>query len=151
MKNTLKTILFEKFEQKIAEAYPDMSEVNRRRIAALMQNVAMDIIQDNSDGLADNYSKMCLELETNKKMFREHIESIQKAYKVIFDAFKKNGIISMDIDRKTNRPVMKAKTTVVAEMVEFLNYLNNLTMDFYENVYKIEDSADRGSTQTTLF
>ena len=57
----------------------------------------------------------------------------------------------MDLDRKTNRPVMKAKTTVVAEMVEFLNYLNNLTMDFYENVYKIEDSADRGSTQTTLF
>ena len=91
MKNSLKTILFENFEQKIAEAYPDMTEVNRRRIAALMQNVAIDIIKENSDGLADNYSQMCLELETNKKMFREHIESIQKAYKVIFDAFKKNG------------------------------------------------------------
>jgi len=151
MKENLKTKLFEAICSRLAEDYPDMQETNRRKLANVIQGICITIMMENNEGLATTYSKTVLEMESHKKMFREHIEAIQKHYKIIMDDFKKQGVVRMDIDRKTNKPVMVGRTTVVTEMVVFLNYLNNLAMDFYENVYKINEDKGHTNTQTTLF
>lgn len=151
MKENLKNKLFEAISSKLAEDYPDMQETNRRKLANVVQGICIEILNENNEGLANSYSETVLEMETHKKMFRDHIEAIQKHYKVVMDSFKKHGVVKTDVDRKTNRPYLVGKTTVVTEMVIFLNYLNNLTMDFYENVYKFNDDKEMRATQTTLF
>lgn len=150
MKNTLKNKLFETIDKKLDESYPDMTEVNRRKLAYLVQSLSLEVLFENIDGLTKSHSEMVLEMESHKKMFKDHIESMQKDCKVLMQTFKATGMVKLEIDPRTRKPMLKAKTTVVAEMVTFLNKLNDLTMNFYENVYKIEGDKDY-NTQTTLF
>jgi hypothetical protein len=150
MKNTLKNKLFEAIEKKIDEVYPDMTEVNRRKLGYLVQGIALDILFENIDGLSKNHSETVIEMESHKKMFKEHIESMQKDCKILMTNFKNNGMVKFEIDPKTRKPLIKARSTVIAETVTFLNKLNELTMKFYENVYKIDEDKDY-NTQTTLF
>lgn len=150
MKNNIKDKMFESFEAKIAEAYPEMSEAGRRKIASLMQTVAMDIMIENTDGLSKSYHDTVMELENHRKMFREHIEYVQKFTKILMESFKRNSMVKTVHDPKTKRNVLKANTTVIGDTVHFLNQLNDLTIEFYENVYKIEAGNDM-SIQTTLF
>lgn len=142
--------MFEAFEAKLAEAYPDMGESNRRNIASLMQKIAMDIIIENTDGISRAYTDAVIEMEKHRGQFREHIELIQKQTKIVLESFKKNSMVSIDFDQKLKKPVLKARTTVIADTVNFLNKLQDSTIDFYENVYKIEGGNDFG-IQTTLF
>ncbi len=150
MKNTLKTKLFESFEEKLAEAYPDMAEHNRRNIASLMQTLSIDILIENNDGISNAYNEAIKELEAHKKLFRDHVEELQKESKNIIQILRKNGLVTTSVDRKTNRPILVGRTTVITETVAFMNKLNEFTMNFYENVYKIEENNSFG-TQTTLF
>jgi translation elongation factor EF-1beta len=150
MKNTLKTKLFESFEEKLAQAYPDMAEHNRRNIANLMQNISIEILIENNDGITNSYNEAIKELEAHKKLFRDHVEELQKESKGIIQILRKNGLVSTSVDRKTNKPILVGRTTVITETVAFLNKMNEFTMNFYENVYKIEDNNSFG-TQTTLF
>jgi len=69
MKNTLKNKLFEAIEKKLDEAYPDMTEVNRRKLGYLVQGIALDILYENIDGLSKNHSETVIEMESHKKMF----------------------------------------------------------------------------------
>jgi len=150
MKNTLKNKLFEAIEKKLDESYPEMPESDRRKLASLIQSISLKILLENMDGISKTYSETVLEMESHKKMFKDHIESMQKDYKALMEAFKRHGIVSLEIDPKTRKPMLKPRSAVAAEMVAFLNKLNSLTMSFYENVYKIEDDKDY-TTQTTLF
>lgn len=150
MKDNIKNKMFEAFEAKLAEAYPEMGESNRRNIASLMQNIAVEIIIENTDGISKAYSDAVIELEKHRNQFREHIELIQKYTKLVLESFKKNSMVTVDFDQKLKRPVLKARTTVITDTVNFLNKLNESTIEFYENVYKIESSNDFG-IQTTLF
>jgi hypothetical protein len=37
--------------------------------------------------------------------------------------------------------ILKPRTTMVQEMVDYLNFLNKLVISFYKEVYKIEQSS----------
>lgn len=150
MKDNVKNKMFEAFEAKLAEAYPDMEESTRRNIASLMQNISMEILIENTDGMSRAYSDAVIELEKHRNQFREHIELIQKHTKIVLESFKKNSMVAVDFDQKLKKPVLKARTTVIGDTVNFLNKLQESTIEFYEKVYKIEDSNDFG-IQTTLF
>ena len=142
--------MFEAFEAKMAEAYPEMSESVRRKIATLMQQLAIEIMLENSDALTKSYHENIMELENHRRMFREHIEYLQKYTKILMESFKKNSMVKVYFDSKTRKNVLKPNTSVIGDTVAFLNKLNELTIEFYENVYKIEASND-SSIQTTLF
>jgi len=150
MKNNLKNKLFEAIEKKLDESYPEMPETDRRKLASLIQGISLEILLENMDGISKTYSETVIEMESHKKLFKDHIESMQKDCKALMEAFKRHGIVSLEIDPKTRKPMLKPRSAVAAEMVAFLNKLNSLTMSFYENVYKIEEDKDY-TTQTTLF
>jgi hypothetical protein len=79
---------------------------------------------------------------------------LEKSVKILFDSFRKQGFIKPDIDKKTNKPILKGRTTMVDEMVDFLNKLNIIVMDFYKDIYKIqnkEEGKQMGIEQITLF
>jgi hypothetical protein len=113
----------------------------------------MIILKDNSDGLSKSASDALLDHEKHRKQFRDHIENIQKHSKVLLDSFKKQTFVKPDRD-KNNKPVLVGRTRMVDEMVDFLNKLNKSVMDFYTQVYKIEDEKEfktNGIEQISLF
>ena len=144
MKNTTKSKTLELFLKILEENNPEMTEPTRRKTAYILCDASMDILHENCDVVT---------LESYKKTFRDHIEEIQKITKTMYDSFRSQGFVKPDIDKKTNKPILKGRTTMVDEMVVFLNKMNKTVMDFYKDVYKIEDSkeAKDAGIQTTLF
>ena len=153
MKSTTKTKTLELFLNILEKNNPEMSESTRRKTAYILCDASMDILHENCDGLSKSMLDAVVDLEKYKKTFRDHIEDIQKITKTMYDSFRSQGFVKPDIDKKTNKPILKGRTTMVDEMVVFLNKMNKTVMDFYKDVYKIEDSkeAKDAGVQTTLF
>jgi hypothetical protein len=153
MKNSTKSITLELFLKILEENHPEMTESVRRKTAYILCDASMDILNKNSEGLSKSMSDAVVDLEKYKKMFRDHIEDIQATTKTMYSSFRSQGFVKPEIDKKTNKPFLKGRTTMVDEMVVFLNRLNKTIMDFYKDVYKIEDFKDAKdiSAQTTLF
>lgn len=153
MKNTTKSKTLDIFLKILEEKHPEMTEPTRRKTAYDLCEASMQILNDNTEGLSKTMLDAVVTLESYKKTFRDHIEDIQSITKNMFTSFRSQGFIKPDIDKKTNKPYLKGRTTMVDEMVVFLNKMNKTVMDFYKDVYKIEDSkeAKDAGVQTTLF
>jgi hypothetical protein len=153
MKNTTKSKTLDIFLKILEEKHPEMTEPKRRSTAIALCEASMQILNDNSEGLSKTMLDAVTSLESYKKTFRDHIEDIQSITKNMFTSFRSQGFIKPDIDKKTNKPYLKGRTSMVDEMVVFLNKMNKTVMDFYKDVYKIEDTkeAKDAGIQTTLF
>ncbi len=138
MKNSTKSITLELFLKILEENHPEMTESVRRKTAYILCDASMDILNKNSEGLSKSMSDAVVDLEKYKKMFRDHIEDIQATTKTMYSSFRSQGFVKPEIDKKTNKPFLKGRTTMVDEMVVFLNRLN-------KEVKKTDDAADGAS------
>jgi hypothetical protein len=154
MKNNLKSQNLQKFNEILEEKFPEIEEYKRRAIAHDMNEYSFLVIQESIEYFTKSHNEKVLEIEQHRKIFHDYINTLEKSVKILFDSFKKQGFIKPDIDKKTNKPILKGRTTMVDEMVDFLNKLNIIVMDFYKDIYKIqnrEDAKQIGIEQTTLF
>lgn len=154
MKNNLKADNLNKFNLILEEKYPEIEEYKRRAIAHELNEHAFQVIQESVKFFSDSQNEKSLLLEQHRKLFHDHIVMIEKSVKILFDNFRKEGFVKPDIDKKTNKPVLKGRTTMVDDMVVFLNRLNVIVMDFYKDVYKIENkeqAKEFGIEQISLF
>ena len=150
MKNITKSNLTEIFLDYLDDRLDGMTEAKRREIAYGLSELAYAQILEGSKAMADLYQTCMIESEAHRKQFRDHIELIQSYTKQVFGEFRRGGYIKDEIDPKTRKKVLIAKTRVLESVVVFLNALNETVNDFYENVYKI-DLGDSKGVQTTLF
>lgn len=134
--------------------FPELTESQRWRIANELAQNAYDHDVQQAKNKAEMYTTIALELEQYRKQFRDHIQLLEKNAKIMIESFKKQGFVKPDIDPKTRKPKLLGRTSMVDEMVVFLNTLNEQVMQFYQNVYKINDKDDAyqaGVQQTSLF
>ena len=150
MKNITKSKLNEDFLGYLDSHLEGLSEAKRREIAYGLSDLAYQQVLEGSKSMADMYQTCLIDAEAHRKQFRDHIELIQSYTKQVFGEFRRGGYIKDEIDPKTRKKVLIAKTRVLESVVVFLNALNETVNDFYENVYKI-DLDDSKGVQTTLF
>lgn len=150
MKNITKSTLTEDFMQYLEANLPTVPDAKRRDIAYALVDMAYKVTVENTSGISELYQEVILDSEAHKKQFRDHIELIQMYTKQVLSELSKSGCIRYDIDPKTRKRTLIAKTKVIQTTVEFMNALNDTVNDFYENVYKIELDDSKG-VQTSLF
>lgn len=75
---------------------------------------------------------------------------LQKETNRVLTNFKSKGFVTKKYDEYRKMTVLKGKTTMVDEMVEFLNIVNDSVISFYKEVYKIEETSNE-NPQITLF
>ena len=154
MKNIRKNRICDAFLDIIEEKCPELTEHQKRKISDELAKFTHEFMLSEKDEVQKGYQDAVLEMEVHRKQFRDHVDFIDKKSKIMLDSFKKQGFFKAEMDTKTNKPVLIGRTRMVDEMVEFMNSLNGSVMDFYKNVYKIEDYKDakeNGLTQTSLF
>ena len=69
------------------------------------------------------------------------IDEIQKSTEKLITVYKSGSFVSQQFDERTRTMMLKPRTTMVNEMVEYLNTLNKLVISFYKDVYKIEQTS----------
>jgi hypothetical protein len=149
MKTTLRNEIFETFCERMADLYPDIPGNVSRSIATNLAATGMAMYIENDEKLRELMSDAILARESHVNMFTKHIEHLQYNTKKIMEVWKEQGMVYLDHDRVKNRKVMKARSSVLQESVNFMNELNDLTIEFYKKVYKVEDNDF--NIQSTLF
>jgi hypothetical protein len=154
MKNTLKGQTLNHFIDILEKNHSDLEEYKRRAIACELNEIAYEMLKESIKFFSDSQNEKSIELEQHRKLFHDHILMIEKNVKTILDSFKKQGFVKVEMDNKTNRNKLKGRTTMVDELVVFLNNLNKIVVDFYKDIYRIENkhqAKEFGVEQISLF
>jgi len=145
---TQKSILKENIEKSLIESKLNLTEHQAYTIAVMVSNMAMDEIINTSAEQVKMRDELIKEYENNRFEFRNFVESLQKAVKPIMPELMNQGMVSFEINPKTKKKQIKARSTVLQGVVRLLNQLDDLCMDFYGKVYKYEDD---GKVQLSIF
>ena len=153
MKETTKNSLRDKFLAVLEKDHKNLSETQAWKIANDFSEIASNMMLQHNKQMSEKYNANALELEQHKKQFRDHIEFIDYRAKMLIGNFRQNGFMKVENDKRTGKPKLVGRTTMVDDMVTFLNLLNDSVVEFYEKVYKIEGSHSNefDVKQTTLF
>jgi len=152
MKSTTKNKVLELFLKNLQEKH-GIDEKLAWKIANDLSSISNEVVQESSQGISTQYNDTALELERHRKQFRDHIEFLDKRSKAILANFKQQGFFTIGKDKKTNKPILVGRTSMVNDMVDFLNDMNESVQEFYINVYKIteENASENGIFQISLF
>jgi hypothetical protein len=149
MKNKLKEAIFESFISKLGVLDSEMSEVKKKRIADALTIDCLDLYIENNSKMTELYQEKLLEYEQNRKTYGDDILFIQENTNKLLDKLKENGFVSYQFDEKTKQKKLVSRTSVVNDMVNFINILNNRVVNYFVKVYKADDKDTL--TQTSLF
>lgn len=151
MKNRLKSIYFDMFIKALElESKIELSIPQKRAIANLLSSEAVHVHDANFDVLREEHDIMVRDHEKTRAQFIGFINFIEKQTKYVLEALKKNSLVSHDYDAVKKRAYLKGRTTVVQDMVVFLNKMNELVIKFYEDVYKIDLVDDKDKMKDNI-
>lgn len=151
MKEHLRNKLFSESLQVLSDLNTGIPEIQARKIGSRVAENSIRILIENNQNMSEHYKELILEAEQTKKMFREHIEVLQSETQSILKILKTTGMVKMEWNSKLKKNVLVAKTSVLQETVAFLNKMNTLVIDFYKDVYKVEETNNEDRLQITLF
>jgi hypothetical protein len=141
MKNYLKEKIFKNFLFIFEKEIPGLTESNKRKLCEALVESSYQVFLINSQELIKQSSTSIKEFEYNRKQFKDLIDEIQKSTDKLLTVYKSNSFVSKEFDEITRTFILKPRTTMVNEMVEYLNMLNKLVINFYKEVYKIEQTS----------
>jgi hypothetical protein len=150
MKNYLKEQLSSNFLKILMEDMPQLTEAQHRRIAEKLTDSSFSSYITNSSGLTSQLKEAILDVEKHRAQFKNYIDFTQKQTNTILKKFKEKSFITKKYDENTHKTILKGQTTMVDEMVYFLNGLNDLVILFYKEVYKVDQTSIE-TPQITLF
>jgi hypothetical protein len=139
MKNRMKNLLYERFLEvfELDKSYP-LTDAQKRNICNLLASAGTDIHDDNFKLLNESYQDLVISDEQTRSQFIGMINFIEKNTKVLINNFIKQGVIRLEHNALKKKQVVKAKTTMLVEVADYLNIMNDLVVSFYTDVYKIE-------------
>lgn len=152
MKNSYKKELFDSLVEVVEN--DEMIEVDTRTlrmIATAMSEIAIEMGIKNNQNLTELYKNVVNDLELSRFKTLEMIKYMESATNRLIAAFEKDAMIKMEFDSLKKRNVIVARTSVLKETIVFLNKLNELVANFYEQVYKIDLEINKEKIQGTLF
>jgi len=150
MKNYLKDTIFNNFLEVLENDMPQLSEATRRKLAEKLSDNSYNVYKNNSQELVKGTSQAISDLEKHRGLFKQYIDFLQTNTNKILYNFKQNGFVTKKYDNNAKKELLKGRTSMVDDMVNFLNELNDLVTLFYKDVYKI-DEPTKDNPKTTLF
>lgn len=152
MKSTTKNKLLDEFLNNIQQKH-GVDEKLAWKLANELSEIANNTVQETNKGISESYTNTVTELEQHRKQFRDHIELVERRFKIMNESFLRQKFYVVDKDKKTGKPILVSRTAMVSEMVNFLNELNKSVEEFYINVYKLDEQSakENGIFQTSLF
>lgn len=151
MKNRLKVVYFDMFLESLElESKIKLSEADKRTICNLLASQAVHVHDANFDVLREQYDEVLKDQEKTRTQFIGFINFIEKSTKIMLDYLKKLSLVTYEQDALRKKTILKSRTTVVNELVNFCNKMNDLVIKFYDEVYKIDLVDDRDKNKDNI-
>lgn len=141
MKNNLKQKIFNNFLFIFEKELPELSEATKRKLSESMMESCYEVFMHNSQELVRINTENIRELEKNRKQFKDFIDILQKSTEKLLIVLNSDRFISKEYNSRTGEYFLKPRTNMVNEMVVYLNTLDKQVINFYKDVYKIEQTS----------
>jgi hypothetical protein len=148
MIKTTKNVLEEQMSEAIEEMYPDFTPHQTRKISVKLSEIAKNMIFESNAEILESLTEANLKLEQHRNLFRSNIDSIQNQSKIVLAKLEADGLVSYKKNSKNGKTELVGRSSVIVQMVFFINKLNDMIIHFFEEVYKIQPDK---STNTSLF
>lgn len=152
MQNNFKKEIFDNIYKNIETICPDKTEAEKRQASDLLTNTAMDLMIENGKRLREMINKAVLDREKFISQYQDHIDFLHRKIKVVLESYKQHGVVTYDFDNVKGKKIMKGRSKVLDETINFLNELNDQVINYYQNVYNItQESQIEVDIQRNLF
>lgn len=141
MKNILKNEFYDKFLECLKDDQA-FSDLQKRYIASKLCVEAVDVHDENFKKLSELYKDVSINNEKTRSQFLGMVNFIEKSTKPLVDSFTRQGFLKVDV-LPNGKKKMVGRTTMVTDMVKYLNTLNELVFNFYKDVYQIDKVSDK--------
>jgi hypothetical protein len=141
MKNILKNSYYDKFLESLEDDQV-FTDVQKRYIANKLAFEAITIHDENFKKLSESYKELLINNEKTRSQFIGMVNFIEKSTKPLVDSFTRQGFLKVDM-LPNGKKKMVGRTSMVTDMVKFINTLNELVFNFYKDVYQIEKVSDK--------
>lgn len=141
MKNTLKNSFFDKFMESM-EKEQSFTEVQKRYICNKLAIEAVQVHDENFKKLSELHKELSINNEKTRSQFIGMVNFIEKSTKPLVDSFTRQGFLKVDM-LPNGKKKMVGRTSMVTDMVKFINTLNELVFNFYKDVYQIDKVSDK--------
>ena len=138
MQQTFKNEMFESFLVELGTIKVELSDVQKRRIADALTNKSMDLLILNGKYLREIVKNAVMEREYCLSEFKDFIDQIVDRSKKVHDAMMVQGMVFIDTDKTSGKQILKARSSVLQESVDFLNYLNKKVVVYYRDVFRMD-------------
>lgn len=150
----MKNLLFNHFLEVLElDKTIGLTDAQKRAVCNTLALSGTTIHDDNFKKMNEMYQELVISDEKTRSQFIGLINFIEKTTKVLLDSFKKQGLIKLEYSPIKKKTTIKARSSVLEEVAEYLNVMNDLVIKFYEDVYKIEKVSDKEKEliQSSLF
>jgi hypothetical protein len=142
MQKRLKEVYFEKFIEKLDEDKNiGLTDVQKRQISNLLSSYAIDVHDDNFKKLSALNQENTLTLEKSRSQFIGMINFIERSTIPLLDKLRVQGVVKVELHGGKSK--MVGRSSVVTDMVKYINTLNELVIKFYKDIYQIEKVSDK--------
>jgi len=138
MKESFSNHVFETFLSRLHTTAPTLTEATHRKIAADLRDESINLLKENGKYLRDLVANAVMEKEHTNLEFKKFVDEIIDRSKKVTTMMIKDGVVIAEYDNIKQKKVMKARSTVLQESVNFMNYLNDKVYDFYKDIFKLE-------------
>ena len=132
--------------ERLEKMFPEFTPHQVRQISVNLSGIAKTMMFESNSETMNALHDANLELEQHKKLFRTYIDDISSNSKSILGKLEVDGLVSYKKNTKTNKLELIGRSTIITQMVKFLNDLNDIVINFYEEVYKIEPDKNTNSS-----
>jgi hypothetical protein len=141
MKNILKNSYYDKFLESLEDEQV-FTDVQKRYIANKLAFEAITIHDENFKKLSESYKELLINNEKTRSQFVGMVNFIEKSTNPLIESFKRQGFLKVDPTLKGKNNLV-GRTSMVTDMVKYLNTLNGLVVAFYKDIYQIEKVAEK--------
>ena len=118
------------------------TDVQKRYLANKLAFEAITIHDENFKKLSESYKELLINNEKTRSQFVGMVNFIEKSTNPLIESFKRQGFLKVDPTLKGKNNLV-GRTSMVTDMVKYLNTLNGLVVAFYKDIYQIEKVAEK--------
>jgi hypothetical protein len=153
MKNILKNDFYNKFLDSL-EGDAAFNELQKRYIASKLSVEAIQVHDENFKKLRDLHKELLINSEKTRSQFIGMVNFIEKSTKPLIDSFTRQGFLKVEA-LPNGKKKLTGRTSMVNDMIKYVNTLNELVYNFYKDVYQIdkvdEKEKEKEKIQASLF
>jgi nucleoid DNA-binding protein len=137
---TTKNIIQEEIYTYLLNNCTTISDNEAWRSACEISKMYNNRLQETTKSMSEDLLKLTTKSEQQNKIINDIMVKLKSCTKSIIDEFIIKGFGKYELNKQKTKQVLVPKTQVVEKTVQMLNDLKDLQLDYYSNIFVVQET-----------